>query len=65
MREDDLELAVKLMASLAEPIRAQPTQIIVAPVFYKRALRILYYKPPIKKVNGMRKKKRAYYWRKK
>lgn len=57
----DLEKHVgkKLILSL------KPTKLIAPRSMFKLAMKILYYKPPIRKVKGMRARKRALYWRRK
>lgn len=41
-----------------------PYYIVVPPQMFTTAGRLLYYKLPIRKVSGARKRKRALYWRK-
>lgn len=41
----------------------KPTKIIIHPEAYKDVMRVLYWKPPIRKARGMRARKRALYWR--
>ena len=55
----DFEEAVgqKLILSL------KPTKLIVPRSMFKLAMKFLFYKPPIRKVKGMRARKRALYWR--
>lgn len=43
----------------------KPTKLIVPRSMFKLTLKILFYKPPIRKVKGMRARKRALYWRRK
>jgi hypothetical protein len=41
----------------------RPTHIIVPQSVLKQALKVMYYKPPIRRVSGARRRKLALYWR--
>ena len=43
----------------------KPTKLIVPRSMFRKAMRLLFYRPPIRKVKGMRARKRALYWREK
>ena len=45
------------------PIAMQPTMLLIQPALQKQAMRILYWKPHLRKLKGMRGRKKAIYWR--
>jgi len=45
-------------------IAHKPKMLYVPPALYKRALRVLFYKKPMRKGSGARKRKHNLYWRK-
>jgi phage major head subunit gpT-like protein len=51
------------VAAVEDRLAVQPTHLLVPPSMLKRALKIMYYKPPIRRVSGARKRKLALYWR--
>ena len=63
LTEQSLEEALMQMAghleAMEERISLRPTHLIVPPVIFSN----LMYRTPIRKVNGIRKRKRALYWR--
>ena len=61
--EDALSNLANMLESAADRITARPTHLIVPPSMLKQALKVMYYKPPIKRVTGRRKRKLALYWR--
>ena len=64
LNEEYLTEAVFKMQSYSMEMRIENPKHLNVPNDYVKAIKkLLYYKPPIKKVSGMRKKKRAYYWR--
>ena len=60
---ESLEAAIQAMVS-HDAIALKPTKLLVQPALLKQALRILYYKKPIRRCSGMRKRKLRLYWRK-
>jgi hypothetical protein len=46
-----------------ERIFFRPLFLIVAPEHHRAAGRILWWKPPIRKAGGPRKRRKAIYWR--
>ncbi len=49
---------------LESRLAARQSHLLVPPSMLKQALKIMYYKPPIRRVSGARKRKLALYWRK-
>ena len=60
---ESLEDALMQMLS-QDSIGLKPTKLIVPPALLKQAKRVLYYKKPIRRCSGMRKRKLNLYWRK-
>ncbi len=48
-----------------ELLALRPTKLIVPAWMHKRVLKVLYYKPPMRRVSGVRQRKLALYWREK
>lgn len=68
LSEQSLEEAIISMRDAISngSIRAKPTRLWVYPQYKRDALRILgWLKQPVKRVQGLRKRKRALYWREK
>lgn len=67
LTQESLESALSNLANMlddaANRITARPTHLIVPPSMLRHSLKILYYKPPIRRVSGTRKRKLALYWR--
>ena len=57
IRDFEEHVGQKLILSL------KPTKLIVPRSMFRKAMRLLFYRPPIRKANGMRARKRALYWR--
>jgi hypothetical protein len=62
--DDVLVKLANILENQADRITARPSHLIVQPNILRQALKILYYKPPIRRVSGARKRKLALYWRK-
>lgn len=56
-------LTLEHIEQLIQRMSAPPTHIAVSESFYRHASRLAYWKPPVRKVAGMRKRKQALYWR--
>ena len=67
LTEQTLEDAIRQMASLADKrLLHKPTYLLCYPEHKKASLKILgWLKQPVKRVQGLRKRKRALYWREK
>ena len=67
LTQDSLERTladlVDMIAKKEEQIAMRPTHIIVPQSMLKQALKVMYYKPPIRRASGARKRKLALYWR--
>lgn len=48
-----------------ELLALRPTKLIVPAWMHTTAMRLLYYKPPMRRVSGVRRRKLALYWREK
>ena len=66
LNEKSLEDAIRQIASLREKkLLHKPTYFLCFPHHVKTSLKILgWLKQPVKRVQGLRKRKRALYWRK-
>jgi len=65
MTELTEEKLTEIVRSLHANARAlNPYFIVVPPQLFVTAGRMVFFKPPIRKVSGARKRKRALYWRK-
>jgi phage major head subunit gpT-like protein len=58
-----LERLADQVAAVEDRLAMQPTHLLAPPSMLKQALKVLYYKPPIRRVSGARKRKLALYWR--
>jgi len=66
LTEESLTEAIFEMQSYSMEMRIENPKKLIVPNDYVKAIKkLLYWKPPIKKVSGMRKRKRALYWREK
>lgn len=66
LNEESLTEAVFKMQSYSMEMQIDNHKKLIVPNDYVKAIKkLLYWKPPIKKVSGMRKRKRALYWREK
>lgn len=67
LTEESLEQALMKLAGMVEDVEKKislrPSHLIVPPSLMKQAYKIMYYKRPIRRVSGARKRKRALYWR--
>ena len=67
LTEESLEQAIMKLSGMVEDVEKKislrPSHIIVPPNLLKQAYKIMYYRPPIKRVSGARKRKLALYWR--
>ena len=69
MVEEVKDLSEQVLADVATRldrdirILLRPSKLIVPRSMFRKAMRILFYRPPIRKVKGMRARKRALYWR--
>lgn len=67
LTEESLEATLTKLANMVDDIgnriAVRPSHFIVPPSMLKQALKIMYYKPPIRRVTGRRKRKLALYWR--
>jgi len=61
--EQTLADMANMLDDVAERISMRPTHLIVPPSMLKQALKVMYYKRPIRRVSGARKRKLALYWR--
>jgi hypothetical protein len=67
LSNESLDDAIKSMRDSIgnRAIKAKPTTLLVYPPYLKMALRILgLIKQPVQKASGLRKRKKALYWRK-
>ena len=69
LNEESLTSAVHEMVAYGLSFEFKPryaaVHLVVGQKVMRDALKMLFYQPPIKKVNGLRKRKKALYWRKK
>jgi phage major head subunit gpT-like protein len=67
LTEESLEAALTKLANMVDDmgnrIAVRPSHLIVPPSMFKQSLKILFYKPPIRRATGRRKRKLALYWR--
>ena len=64
LNEKSLEGYILSMRDSTGKLRKKPTQLWVYQPYLRSSLRILgFLKQPIKRVQGLRKRKRALYWR--
>ena len=54
-----------IVASFDEVLALRPTKLIVPAWIHDRILRAVYYKSPMRRVSGIRRRKLALYWREK
>ena len=61
---EGVEAAIRALVEAEDPITIKPTKLLVPRYMFKRVTRMLYYKKPIRRCSGMRKRKLSLYWRK-
>lgn len=54
-----------IVASFDEVLALRPTKLIVPAWIHDRILRAVFYKSPMRRVSGVRRRKLALYWREK
>ena len=61
---EGVEAAIRALVEAEDPITIKPTKLLVQPFLLEQVRRVLYYKKPIRRCSGMRKRKLSLYWRK-